>query len=380
MNSEIIKLRRQLHQNPELSGHEINTVLLIKKFIQKNYNTEIIENIGGNGLAAIYDFGANGHTITIRCELDALPIREKNTFPYKSNNEGISHKCGHDGHMAIVAGLLFWIKEQAFKSGKIILLFQPAEETGKGALKVINDKKFQNLNSDYIFALHNIPKEPMHSIITMKKGFSAEVKSVSIDLKGKETHAATPENGINPSLAISEIIVALSKLNKLDPLRNNFTVLTAVHLKMGQKSYGISPENGELHYTVRTWSRKSMVVLENRLENMVKTICAIHNLEYSIKWFEHFPASENNEICNQEIIKAAKSNRLEIIHRSYPFKFGEDFGWFSKRYKTAMFGIGSGMNTPDLHNADYDFPEEILKTGIDMFSTLIKNLIKKRTT
>jgi len=359
MNTEIIKLRRELHQNPELSGSEVNTSKRIKEFIQKHHKTEIIDNIGGNGLAAIYNYGNRGTTITIRCELDALPIEEKNIFDHRSKIQGISHKCGHDGHMAIVAGLIFWIKEQSFK----------------GAFKVLNDKKFQNLRTDYLFALHNIPKEPMNNIVTMEKGFSAEVQSFAVYLKGKKTHAADPENGLNPALAISEIITAFEKLNKTDPTKDDFTVLTAIHLKMGQKSYGISPENGELHYTVRTWSSEVMKVLETSLKGIIKTSCNFHNLQYSIDWFEYFPASENNNTCNQHIINAAKSNEFKIIERPYPFKFGEDFGWFSKNYKTAMFGIGSGINTPDLHNADYDFPEEIIETGITMFSTLIKKLI-----
>ena len=162
MISEIKKLRKELHQYPEVSGSESATAQRIKKFIETHHPTTIIDKIGENGLAAVYEFSKSGPSITIRCELDALPIQEENTFSHQSKNKGISHKCGHDGHMAIVAGLIFWIKEQKFKSGKIILLFQPAEETGQGAYQIIEDSRFQKLNTDYIFALHNIPGEPLH--------------------------------------------------------------------------------------------------------------------------------------------------------------------------------------------------------------------------
>ena len=254
MITAIQQLRKELHQHPEISGLESATAKRIKKFIETHHPTTIIEKIGGNGLAVIYEFSKTGPIITFRCELDALPIHEVNTFNHRSTVDGVSHKCGHDGHMAIVAGLIFWIKEQSFPSGKIVLLFQPAEETGQGAYQVLEDPRFQALNSDYIFALHNIPGEPLNSIITMSKGFSAEVQSFFIKIKGKESHAAEPEHGVNPALAMGEMIANFSQLNVPNPLDEDFTILTPVHLNMGKIAYGISPADGELHYTVRTWS------------------------------------------------------------------------------------------------------------------------------
>lgn len=278
--------------------------------------------------------------------------------------------------MAIVSGLIFWIKNQSFESGKIILLFQPAEETGKGAYQVIKDKKFKELQTDYYFALHNIPKEPLHSIILIEKGFSAEVQSLIIKVKGKESHAAEPENGINPAVGISDIIRIMSELSVNYPEDENFTVLTPVHINMGQKSYGISPAKGELHYTLRTWSNEKMLILKTQIEAVLKKTCHIHKLEYEVEWLEYFPASNNNITCNNYIEKAAQENKFKIIKRPYPFKFGEDFGWFSKKHKTAMFGLGAGINTPALHNADYDFPDEIIETGISMFKSIISNIMK----
>jgi amidohydrolase len=377
INKEIIQLRKELHKYPELSGSEFETAKRIRNFIVKHNPTKIIDNIGGTGLAAVYEFPQKGNTITIRCELDALPIQENNQFEHRSLNNKISHKCGHDGHMAIVAGLIFWIKEQSFNSGKLILLFQPSEENGKGAERVIRDQKFQELQTDYVFALHNIPQEPMNSIITMDKGFSAEVQSFIITLKGKESHAAEPENGINPSLGIAEFINAVSKLNNNNPLDDNFSVLTCVYINMGQMSYGISPSNGELHYTIRTWDANELNLLKSKILVILKDSCISHNLEYKIEWLEYFPASRNNFECNEQVIRAAQENKLKINERPYPFKFGEDFGWFTNDYKTAMFGLGAGINTPTLHNSKYDFPDELIETGIDMFKKIIRNILTK---
>ena len=373
--SEIIKLRKELHTYPELSSSEVATIRRIKAFIEKYNPTSIIEKIGGNGLAAVYEFPQKGKTICIRCELDALPIEEENTFSHRSQEKGVSHKCGHDGHMAIVSGLIFWIKNQSFKAGKIILLFQPAEETGEGAARVIKDEKFKNLKTDYIFALHNIPKEPLHSIIVAKKGFSAEVQSLIIRVKGKESHASEPENGRNPAVAISQIITAMSGLNVAQPEDINFTILTPIHINMGQIAYGISPADGELHYTIRTWNTAKMSRVKTEIEAFVSKICQAHKLNYDMEWLEYFPASMNDKKCINYIEKAAQENHFHIIEKRYPFKFGEDFGWFSKEYKTAMFGLGAGKDTAALHHADYDFPDEIIETGIAMFQSIISKIL-----
>jgi len=377
INPEIINLRKELHRNPELSSFEYGTAKRIRRFIEKHNPTDILENIGGTGLVAIYKYQKKGKSITIRCELDALPIQEENEFKHQSKKEGISHKCGHDGHMAIVSGLIFWLKNQSFNSGEIILLFQPAEENGKGANRVLKDERFKSLKTDYVFALHNIPKEPLNGIILIDKRFSAEVQSFIVSVKGKKSHASEPENGINPALGLSNIITTLSKLEVVKPEDKNFTLMTPVHINMGQIAYGISPANGELHYTIRTWNRKNMSALRVQINEIIQQICQIHKLQYEIVWLEYFPAAANDIESNNFIEKAAKENNYKISERPYPFKFGEDFGWFSREYKTAMFGLGAGLDTPALHNAAYDFPDEIIETGITMFKSIISNIMKE---
>ncbi|WP_197678594.1 M20/M25/M40 family metallo-hydrolase [Maribacter dokdonensis] len=164
MIDTLVLLRKQLHENPELSGKEHETANRIVEFVKSFIPTQIIEGVGGTGVGVVYQFAESGPTVVIRCELDALPIVEENTFNYRSKNSGVSHKCGHDGHMTIVAGLAPWLKEATFKRGKVVLLFQPAEETGKGAANVIEDSRFKNLTIDYVFALHNLPGSKKHSI------------------------------------------------------------------------------------------------------------------------------------------------------------------------------------------------------------------------
>ena len=377
---EIISLRKSLHKHPELSGQEFETAERIKKFINKHNPTQLIDHIGGAGLAAIYKYSSKGPAVAIRCELDALPIEEANQFEHRSINKGISHKCGHDGHMAIVAGLIFWIKNQVFKKGKIILLFQPSEENGKGAEQVINDPKFEALQADYIFALHNIPGRKYNSILLMDKGFSAEVISFIVKLKGRSSHAAEPFRGNNPCIAAAALIEEFMELNRDEAEKENFAILTPVHINIGKPSYGISPAHGELHYTIRTWTSEQMDILKSKILRILKDRCTYLDFKYEIKWLQHFPASSNNLECNQHVRKAAQENGFEIIERPHPFKFGEDFGWFTKKYKTAMFGLGVGSDTHPLHSAQYDFKDELIETGMDMFKSIIKNILSEDET
>lgn len=377
MLEKIKTFRKELHQNPELSGQEGSTSTRIRNFIEKYHNTKIVEGIGGHGVAAIYDFSNTGPVIMIRCELDGLPIIESSGLNYMSMERGISHSCGHDGHMAIVAGLIFWIKEQSFENGKIILFFQPAEETGKGAIDVLKDTKFRNLKPDYIYALHNIPGEPLHTILSRRNSFTATVQSMTIFLTGKESHASEPEMGTNPASEVAEIIHELEKLNMKDPKSKNFALITPIHINMGRKAYGISAGSGELHFTLRTWEPEKMDQLKEKINLKLTRICKSRNIKFKTKWFDYFPGVLNNPHCYKMIELAAKSNDNNFIEKQTPFKFGEDFAWFSQEYKAAMFGIGAGIDSPALHHPDYDFPDELIETGLSMLKSIISKALKQ---
>jgi len=377
MNKTLVQLRKELHQNPDLSGNEYNTAKHIVEFVKQYNPTAIISGIGGAGVAVVYEFDKNGPTVAIRCELDALPIIEENSFAYKSDNYGVSHKCGHDGHMTIVAGLAEWLSRAEFNKGKVILIFQPAEETGEGAVKVLEDERFLNLDPDYVFALHNLPGEKMHSVIVKPGFFTATVQSFRIQLTGKKAHASEPENGVNPAMAVAELIQALGMFAKPNAKYENFALLTPICIDLGEKNYGISPENAELHYTIRTWSGEVMTALENQIKQAVSEISKTHKLKAEIDWFEFFPASDNNSKCVAMIEKVANLNQVALVEHPKSLKFGEDFGWFSSKYKSAIFGLGAGEHQPALHHSDYDFPDELIVTGLLMFKGLITDILGK---
>ncbi|WP_324026370.1 amidohydrolase [Maribacter sp. BPC-D8] len=377
MNKTLVQLRKQLHQNPELSGKEHNTAKQIIEFVKEYNPTAIISAIGGAGVAVVYEFEENGPTVAIRCELDALPIIEENTFEYKSDNYGVSHKCGHDGHMTIVAGLAEWLSLAELNKGKVILLFQPAEETGEGAARVLEDARFLNLDPDYVFALHNLPGEKMHSVIVKSGFFTATVQSFKIQLTGKKSHASEPENGVNPAMAVAELIQVFDTFSNPNANSKNFALLTPICIDLGEKNYGISPENAELHYTIRTWSGEVMTALENQIKQAVSEISNTHKLKAEIDWFEFFPASDNNSECVALIEKVANLNQVALVEHPKSLKFGEDFGWFSSKYKSAIFGLGAGEDQPALHHSDYDFPDKLIDTGLLMFKGLITDILGK---
>jgi amidohydrolase len=375
MKKEIIALRQELHQHPEVSNKEYKTAERIVDFMQK-LNPDEVMSLGNTTKMFVFNGSQAGKTIVFRAELDALPISEKNSFAYSSVNPNVGHMCGHDGHMAILVGLAQMISEGSAQYGKIVFLFQAAEEVEQGALDIVNDAAFKNISPDYIFALHNIPGFKKHQIILKEDSFSAASKGMTIKLFGKTAHAAEPENGISPADAISEIIRQLHIVRDDKNLFKDLILITIIHIQLGEISFGTSPGYAEIRVTLRSFENTDMDVLTAHAEKLIKEIAEREKLEYAISYSEVFPATVNNHAAVEFIEQAAKENNLELEYLEKPFKWSEDFGYYAQEYKSAMFGLGAGVSQTPLHNPDYDFPEEIMETGIKMFYTIYKNINK----
>ncbi len=374
--AELKSLRKYLHQHPELSGKENRTAERIKQELHKLQPNKVLEELGGSpSFAAVFDSKIDGPTIAFRCELDALPIHESTEITYRSIHPGISHKCGHDGHMTILVGMAKWLSINELKRGRIILLFQSAEETGAGAKKVVEDQRFIDLNIDYMFALHNLPGEKENDVLIFKSKFSSEVISFHLEILGVESHASEPEKGNNPTLACTQIIQELQNLNDSNMSLDTFAQITPVHTLIGTKSYGISPGKADLHYTVRTFDGKVLNELREKIEWTIDNICQDSELSYKVKWIEYFPETVNDNDCLLYLKSAANSLKLNVKEVELPNRFGEDFGWYSKDYRTAMFGLGAGGNSLPLHNPHYDFNDENIKCGVRLFCEIIKSII-----
>ncbi len=373
--NELVRFRHHLHAHPELSGQEYQTAKKIAETITRFNPTSIVEKVGGTGLLVIFDSGQKGSTILFRAELDALPIHEINDFAYRSTVDNIAHKCGHDGHATILLGLAQRLSEKPFSRGKIVLLFQPAEENGKGAKAVLSDPKFDIIQPDFVFAFHNLPGYPLHQVVVRKQSFTSAVKSIIIKLHGKTAHAAEPEFGINPALAIASILEQTNKLSNNQPERQDFTVITPIHIEMGKIYYGISAGYGELRLTLRTWTEEHLNLVSEKILQIIQSVAQENQLKAEIEWTHHFAANQNNADSVNTVVQSAIENQLSVLQRPYPFKWGEDFGLFTQKYNGAMFGIGAGENTPALHNPDYDFPDAIIPTGVDLFYRIASKIL-----
>lgn len=367
--NEILTLRKYLHQNPELSGFEFQTAKTIAAFLKQYSPDELLENLGnGTGIIAVYHPDKEvKQTIMFRCELDALPIQEINEFDHRSDVDEVSHKCGHDGHMSIMCSLAKKLSEKRMKHTKVVLLFQPAEENGEGAVAIYNDSRFKELNPDQVFALHNLPGYDHHDIVVKNHTFTCAVNSIIVKLQGRTAHAGEPENGENPALAIAEIINQFNTKIQPDPTKEKFTVLTPIYITMGTEDYGISAGYGEIHYTFRRAANAEMKELEIELEEIAVKAAAKYKLQPEISWTQRFSANENDPSAVDFVRKAANDLKFNLIEREVPFQWGEDFGIFTEHFKGAMFGLGSGKETPNLHNPDYDWPDEITETGAQIF-------------
>ena len=377
--NKIIELRKTIHSNPELAHQEFNTAGTIMKFLE-NKSDEIISGIGGTGIAFIYKGKEEGKTILLRADLDALPIKESNVFPHKSSKDNVSHKCGHDGHMAILAGLGSVLSKNRIEKGKVVLLFQPAEEIGEGAEKVLNDKKFKNIKPDFVYAIHNLPGYEMKSVITRYETFASASKGMIIKLFGKTSHAAEPENGNSPATAMTRIINELNNLvislkGKLKDKLKDFSLITVIHARLGEKAFGTTPGYAEVMATLRSYRNDDMNTIVETSESLIKKIAEEEKLQINISYTEEFPATVNNKECIELLKETLKENKFLEVEKDLPFKWSEDFGHFTSKYKGALFGIGAGVKTPQLHNPDYDFPDEIIETGITIYYSLIKKIL-----
>lgn len=373
---ELIRLRHELHRNPELSGQERATAKRLRFFLSRYRPDELYSNIAGEGMAAVFNGKEDGPTVLFRCDMDALPIEEKNDVKYKSNVPGVSHVCGHDGHMAIISGLAVRFSEQPIEHGKIILLYQPSEENGEGAKNSIERLRELDLIPDYAIALHNLPKHPFGSVIMGKYTFTAASKGLIIKLTGRNSHAAYPERGLNPSVAVAEIIQLLSGLKDNSNFKD-FVLITLIHVTVGEVAFGTSPGSATIMATLRAFNDDDMALLSSNAVNASTQIANNHGLEITTSFTDDYPAS----VCNPELTHlmedVCKATDRSVIFLETPNRWSEDFAHFTACCPSLIFGLGSGENQPDIHSPDYDFPDSIIMEGVELMETMARKLTKK---
>lgn len=364
-------LRRRLHANPELSGHEESTARTMGEFFAGCRPTEFLTGLGGHGLAAIFAGTEPGPVLLLRAELDALPLNETNDFPWCSTRPGVAHKCGHDGHLAILAGVAQGLACNPPARGKVILLCQPAEETGQGAALVAADLLARKLIPDWIFALHNLPGSPAQHILVREGAFAAGSAGLTVRLTGRTAHAAYPEQGRSPDQALAELVTGLAVLPIPLEEEGLLALVTVGHARLGEPAFGITPGEAEIMATLRSDDPVVLGELKTRAEDLVRQVAARHELAVDLAWSEEFPVTWNHPQASAAVAAAAARLNLHCSRPDEsPFRWSEDCGHLLRLGKGAMFGLGAGVDHPPLHAGNFDFNEDLLLTGVAMLTEL----------
>ena len=365
-DNDITSLRHSLHALAETAHKEKDTPDKIKEFL-KDLGIEDIRDTGGGFLAFLPSKG-EGKRVVFRSELDALPIDETLDLDYASEHEHMSHKCGHDGHMAIICGLAQKLMSNPPENGEVVLLFQPAEETGEGARQMLKHKEVKELNPDFVFALHNVPGIDIGQIGLRKGIFSCAVTSLIVKFDGETSHAAEPHLGKSPVEAVYQVLDHARKLMQTDIEKDDFFLCTITYLKIGTtNAHGTSPGHSRIEITMRTRDQKLLNEKQEEFESFIKKQADKHNLKVKISETDRFEATENDEKAIEIFEKATKKSDAKVDRLDLPFRWGEDFGLFTQEWPGAMCALGAGKDHAALHSEQYDFPDDALSVGINLF-------------
>jgi amidohydrolase len=375
--ASLVQLRRALHRKPELSGREENTPRIVEEFMSRFSPDAVVRGLGGCGLAVVFEGRSAGPTVLIRAELDALPIDEPIGIPHRSENPGVGHKCGHDGHMAIVAGLAGLLHRRPPASGRVILLFQPAEETGEGGPRTVADPRLAALRPDSVFALHNLPGHPFGMVFTRSGVMTCASTGLIIRLAGKSAHASRPHEGISPAAAMCTLAAGLPDLPPQAALDPVLSMATVVHARLGRRGFGTAPGDAEVHATLRAGSDADLQRLKRAAVEAAAASAETDRLAVRFQWPDRFDALVNDAGAVRTVTAAAAAAGRPVVHLDRPYPWSEDFAAFTARYPGALFALGAGENVPPLHSPEYDFPDALIEPGLAMFLEIIDLLLSE---
>lgn len=373
---ELTALRRDLHRFPEVSRVEAGTAARIAGALAPLRPDRVLTGLGGHGVAAVFNGAAPGPTVLFRAELDALPIEEQSDAPHRSTIPGVGHLCGHDGHMTLLLALGRLLARRRPATGRVVLMFQPAEEDGSGAAAVVADPGFAAIRPDWAFAIHNLPGVPFGHARLAAGVVNCASQGLKIALHGKTAHASLPQTGISPAAALAGLILALTALGPGGPLTPGYRLTTVTHARLGEPAFGIAPGEAEVWVTLRTLENAAMADLRAETAALAETAAARHGLGLTLTTHDDFAASVNHPDATARL--AAALMALAIPHRAddLPMRASEDFGRFgTPPTRAAMLFLGAGTGHPALHNPDYDFPDDLIPLGAALFHRVLADLL-----
>jgi amidohydrolase len=378
-NAEIVELtalRQDLHRHPELSGAEEKTAARIAAALAASKPDQIIRHLGGHGLAAVWQASEAGPTVLFRAELDALPIQETSGHDHVSGSPGIAHLCGHEGHSVTLLALARLIHRAPPAKGRVILMFQPAEETGAGARAVMADPAFAPFRPDHAYALHNMPGLPFGHARLTDSVFSCASRGLKITLTGRTAHASQPDTGVSPAMAMADLIPALMALAPVGPMHDDFRLVTICHARLGEPAFGIAPGLAELMVTLRTRTDGPMAELEAQAKGLIQAMAARDGLDAAIETHDVFAATVNTPQAAAHMAAALTALDIPFSDDNLPMRPSEDFGGFGgDGTELCMILMGAGRDVAALHNPDYDFPDALIPLGAQLFHAVMRRVL-----
>lgn len=375
---ETTKLRHQLHQNPELKFEEFDTAKLVAERLRE-LGYQVTEGIATTGVMAELDTERQGPVIAFRADMDALPIKEANSFSHRSLREGLMHACGHDGHTAT---LLLAAEEIIAKRdqlcGYVKLLFQPGEEGGNGADKMIKAGVLTNPQVDAIFGYHNRPGFPEGQLFIKPGPAMGGNDTFKITIEGVSGHAAMPHLAVDPIYVGASLVQQLQGLvsRHKSPLEAGVITVAAFH---SGDAANVIPGQAELLVNIRSDRESSREALVGKLEQVTAGVCAAHGAHFQLEHQYRIPPLVNHIALSERVLAIATAHNVssDIQQLNYmPTMGAEDFAFYLQEVPGCFFFVGNGESAY-LHNEHYDFNDAILPVASGMFVALATSILKR---
>lgn len=376
MADEIQAWRRDIHAHPELGFQENRTAEFVAEKLEE-FGIQVHRGIGKTGVVGVLKVGNETKSIGLRADMDALPILERNTFDHHSTHDGVMHACGHDGHTTMLLAAAKHLAATKDFRGQVNFIFQPAEEGIGGATAMIEDGLFEQFPCDNLYGMHNAPGVPVG-----KFGASPGIRTAAgaffdIDIVGKGSHGAFPDQGIDPVVIAAQVISSLQTVVSRSTRPTETAVVSVTQIHAGD-AYNVIPGSARLGGTVRTLSLDLMKKIEIRMEELVTGIAAAHGAKASLDFRILFhPVINDEETAEIAGDVCADLVGEENVARSTPAGTGsEDFSFMSEVVPSCYLILGNGEASHPLHNHDYDFNDEALVYGASFYARVVETSLK----
>ena len=382
MKDEIAGWRHELHQNPQTSyEEEFASALVAKKLTE--WGIPFKKGIAKTGIVAVIEGqkATSGKTIGLRADMDALDITEKSGQPWCSKNPGKMHACGHDGHTATLLGAAKYLKETRNFNGTVHLIFQPAEEGGKGAHRMIAEGLFRDYPCDYVFGIHNWPWMPVGQIGTRVGPLLASVDEFEITITGVGGHAAMPHKTVDPMIVATHLIQALQTIvsRNIDPIGT--AVLSVTNLNVGTGASNIIADTAVMTGTVRTFNNDIRRLIKRRFDETTEHICKAFGASFKMMYDFNMDPTVNTADGVDMAARAATAvvGEKNVSTNTPPCMGAEDFGAYLNEKPGAFVFLGQAVPGDDksphshgVHSPYYDFNDDILPIGVSYYANLVE--------